>query len=198
MEREKIWFKPFVRQIEDALAAKKRLRIETGAGKIYSFAPYALMTDPLSSMNYLVGYCCRYDIPDGEMRPVSFRLSGLKDIRLEKSRSAGISKDQIRQLEQMIAVRGVQFMAGSEDKIRVRLTENGFRRYRRYLHLRPEAAEQEGDVLTFCCTPAQAEFYFFKFGEDAEILEPAWLREKFIGMYSSALKVYGTESSDET
>lgn len=199
VERERIWFKPYVDQINSALSAKKRLKLVTSNGNVYSFTPYRLLTDPLSTTNYLVGYGQRHDEPESEMRPFSFKLAALQAVKIEKSKPAGISKDQIKQLEQMLSVRGAQFMFGRDAEIRVRLTENGLKRYHRFLHLRPAVAETHGEVLTFRCTPAQAEFYFWKFGSDAEILEPKWLRDKFRDMYRSALAVYEAgESAEDT
>lgn len=198
VQRERIYFRPFVGQIDSAIHDRKRLKIVTGTDRVYSFAPYRLMTDSLSAMNYLVGYGQRYDDPDSEWRPYSLRLSALKEVKEEKSKPAGISKEMIRELEEMLRIRGVQFMAGRETEIRVRLSKDGLARYRRYLHLRPKVSSTDGDVLIFHCTPAQAEFYFFKFGADAEIIEPKWLREKFIGMYRTALDTYEQKTESLT
>ena len=45
----------------------------------------------------------------------------------------------------------------------------------------------------FQCTEAQAEFYFFKFGKDAQIVRPLRLREKFQAMYEAAAGAYALE-----
>ena len=50
--------------------------------------------------------------------------------------------------------------------------------------------QKKEDVYIFNCTKAQAEFYFFKFGSDAEILSPVDLRDKFALMYKDAAAVY--------
>ena len=64
-------------------------------------------------------------------------------------------------------------------------------KYRRQTHLRPVLVRREEDRFVFQCTLAQAEFYFFKFGKDAEILRPEPLREKVKTMYEEAAKAYG-------
>ena len=47
-----------------------------------------------------------------------------------------------------------------------------------------------GSEYVFYCTQQQAEYYFFKFGKDAEILEPATLRSRFQKLYLEAAGKY--------
>ena len=191
IQRERIYFFSFFEEIEAAIREKWQLRVVTGTGYVYSFYPYEILCDPLSTANYLVGYIKRYDHPEDEKRPRSFRISALKSIRAEKSKSAFLPKEEKKQLEQVIAARGVQFISSGEEEIFVRLTETGKAKYRRQLHLRPVLARKESeDIYVFDCTTAQAEFYFFKFGATAEILHPSELREKFITLYRDALNLY--------
>ena len=82
--------------------------------------------------------------------------------------------------------------SGSDEQILVRLTEDGVRKYQSQIYLRPSCSRAitgEGDY-SFFCTPRQAEYYFFKFGKDAEILSPPGLRERFLSLYADALKTY--------
>ena len=191
IEREKIYFRPFIDEIQAAIQKEKQLKIVTQQDKVYSVSPYKIMCDPLSTVNYLVGYSNRYTEPEEEKRPCSLKISALKSVRMESSKSAFMKKSVQKQLSQTIASRGVQFMIGSEAEIRVRLSEEGIRKYHRFGHLRPAPAkEPEGNIFTFQCTIGQAEFYFFKFGKDAEILAPQELRTRFIKLYQDALDTY--------
>lgn len=81
-------------------------------------------------------------------------------------------------------------MVGGEAEIHVRFTKAGVYKYRRQTHLRPPLVREQDDVYVFRCTTAQAEFYFFKFGRDAEILLPVDLRERFKSMYEAAANTY--------
>ncbi len=82
-------------------------------------------------------------------------------------------------------------MVGNESEIYVKLTKAGVNKYHRQTHLRPSLVrEQEDGVYVFKCTTVQAEFYFFKFGKDAEILFPIDLRERFESMYKDAANIY--------
>lgn len=190
IEREKIYFSPFVTEIQNAIREERQLRIVTDKNAVYSVYPYKILSDPLSISNYLVGYCTRYDYPDDEKRPCSFKISALKSVRLEKSKSAFLKNSIWEQLAHTISSRGVQFMVGNEAEIHVKLTEAGVNKYRRQTHLRPPLIRKQDDIYVFQCTTAQAEFYFFKFGKDAEILLPADLRERFKSMYEAAANTY--------
>lgn len=190
IEREKIYFSPLVEEIRAAIRDEKQLRVVTAADAIYSVYPYEILSDPLSTTNYLVGYCTRYDTPQDEKRPCSFKISALKSVRLEKSKSAFLKDALWKQLSQTITSRGVQFMVGNEAEIHVKLTKAGVAKYRRQTHLRPPLVREQDNVYVFQCTTAQAEFYFFKFGKDAKIIHPAELQNKFKSMYEAAVNTY--------
>ena len=104
-----------------------------------------------------------------------------------------MNEEKRRQLAQTVVSRGVQFMSSEEEEIQVRLTSGGKVKYQRQVHLRPTLVKRTGpkeDIFVFRCTAAQAEFYFFKFGADAEVIQPLRLREKFITLHRNALKIY--------
>lgn len=193
VQRERIYFSPFVEVVRSAIGEQHQLRIVTGRDMVYSVYPYEIFCDPLSTANYLVGYSKRYSHPEDDLRPCSFRISALSSIKEEKSKSAFLKEEKRRQLAQTVASRGVQFMSSEEEEIQVKLTFSGETKYHRQVHLRPTLVRRIGekkDIFVFQCTAAQAEFYFFKFGADAEILQPPGLREKFITLHRNALNIY--------
>ena len=196
IEREKIYYNNWVKSINEAIKSENQLRIATKDNKIYSVYPYDLLCDPLSTANYLIGYCKRYGFAEDELKPCSFRLSALDAVKVEKSKSAFLKASERTNLAKVIASRGVQFMVGKEAEILVKLTEEGLRKYQRQSHLRPILVEKKSDnVFLFQCTTAQAEFYFFKFGKDAEILSPSFLRSKFFEMYLAAQNAYNDKEA---
>lgn len=199
IERELIFFTPFLEAIREAIRIEKRLRIETQAGKVYSVYPYDIRRDPLSTANYLAGYSKSYNCPEDEKKLCSFRISALKSVKLEKSKSAFLKECEKKLLDEKLSSRGVQFLVGGEEEILIRLTPEGINKYNRQMHLRPALKEkQEDGVYVFNCTMAQAQFYFFKFGKDAEILSPPALREKFAAMYREASRLYSADQCPET
>ena len=190
VQRERIYFSPFIEEIKSAVQKQCQLRVMTGNDKVYSVYPYEILCDYLSTANYLVGYSKRYSHPEDDMRPCSFRISALVSVKAEKSKSAFLKADQRKELSRTIAARGVQFMSTEGKEIHVRLTEAGKVKFQRQVHLRPAFIRRQENIYVFQCTEAQAQFYFFKFGEDAEILQPEALREKFKTMYERAASVY--------
>lgn len=199
VQRERVYFSPFVESIEYAILEERQLRIVIDTNTIFSVYPYEILCDPLSTANYLVGYCKRYDyLEEDEKQPCSFRISALKSVKAEKSKSAFIKDSDRKQLSRIVASRGVQFMVGNEAEIHVRLTKTGVYKYRRQTHLRPTLVRKKDDVFVFRCTTAQAEFYFFKFGKDAEILMPADLRAKFAKMYEDSSRTYAINKEIES
>ena len=195
IKRGEIFFAETVKEIKSAINGKRQLLIKDDRGELYDVSPYKILSDPLATANYLVGYSSRRDTKEPEeteeRRPCSFRIAAVKSAKIEKSKSASLGRDAKRELEEKIASRGVQFMIGEEDEITVRLTEEGVRKYKRLVHLRPQFIQEERDgVYSFKCTETQVKFYFFKFGKDAEIISPETLRKKFLDMYKEAAEVY--------
>ncbi|NBI17009.1 WYL domain-containing protein [Neglecta sp. X4] len=198
VQRELIYFTPYVQEIEQAIKGEYQLKITTGYDRKYSIYPYKILCDPLATANYLVGYSKRNNCLDDTERPCSFRISALKSIAGETGKSAFLKKEKWKQLRDDISLRGVQFLSCVEEKITVKLTEEGVQKYRRQIHLRPKLETPKEEIkvdtdLVFSCTEAQAEFYFFKFGRDVEIVQPKRLRERFISLYREALKKYDNE-----
>ena len=82
-----------------------------------------------------------------------------------------------------------------EDKIiqiKVKLTPKGKQKYIEQVHMRPSGKLEHNseDEYIFTCPERQAEYYFWKFGKDAEIISPPALREKFTLSYKEALALY--------
>lgn len=190
VQREMIYFANFDELISVAQREKCRVRVKTRNDSLFSVLPYGIYQDPLSSANYLVGY----SIPLGteeEKRPCSFRIKGIKEMTLEKSKSGFLDKAEKSQLEDLISERGVQFLVGNNEEIRVRLSLKGVQQYRQQIHLRPDYTEICNDnEYVFNCTAMQANYYFFKFGKDAEILSPPELRKNFAQKYLQAAETY--------
>ena len=191
VERERVYCKKQIKEITEAIQKEKLLKITTENGKTFHVYPYKILRDPMNTFNYLVGYSKPFDAAN-EYKPIpcSFRISAMKSVIMEKSKSSFLVDKRWKELDQAIEERGVQFLIGENVEIHVRLTEVGEKKYWKQLHLRPTCIGKDKDVYIFNCTKAQAEFYFFKFGSDAEILSPVDLRDKFAMMYKAAVTVY--------
>ena len=201
VRREQIYCREVCDEIRKALVNRNLLKItlhsvsrETGLHNVMYMKPYEITTDPEHLYNYITGFCLIEE--ENLWRPTSVRLSSV--LRCEVRLSSGfLSARQIRELEQTVEKYGVQYLANrnAAEEILVRFTPAGERLYGRLLHLRPawERKGTEPRTYIFTCSPRQAENYFFKFGADAEILRPAWLRQRFQEKYREALEAYTTE-----
>ena len=192
VERERIYFLPLFEKINQAIENQYQLRMVTEADfTVYSVYPYQILSDPLSTTSYLVGYSVPYGDSGRKKRPCSFKISALKSVTVEKSKSAFLKKSEKDTLKQTISSLGVPFMIGEMAEILIHFTPDGLHKYHRLTHLRPAFTEKrENDIYVFKCSLAQAEFYFFKFGADAEIISPPELRNRFRAMYDAALHIY--------
>lgn len=190
IRREQIYHQKYYSIISEALSLQCQLLLETSSGRLCHVLPYEVMDDPIGSASYLAGYSYQRDEDKSLKIPCSFKISTLKDIRLEKSKSGYLHPLEVRNLKKALAGKGIQFLVSEDITLKVRLTERGLDSFRHQLNLRPTPTETDHGIYTFHCSREQALFYFFKFGKEVEILEPEELRSTFINMYREALKVY--------
>jgi len=190
-EREAIYFDEIIQKIKHS--GGNYLVISSG-GNRYMLRPYGIEMDSLSTYNYLVGYSSRMPGDGMAAKPenlASFRIARISDIVVLEEENP-LSYDERSAVYDAIMKKGVQFLVGSQTEVRVRLTENGMREYKRQISMRPLYNKQKSSAneLVFECTDWQAFVYFIKFGKDAEILSPEHLRNRFYNMYSEAREVY--------
>lgn len=190
LRREQIYFKATIDLIEKAITSRKQLQITATPELVFQVLPYALMTDAFSTHNYLAGFSYKKDEGRSEMLPCSFLISGIQKIQLIKSQNAILHSNDNELMKQALAQRGVQFLLSPEEPVIIRLTEEGKRIYDRQIQNRPFARDITDNVYTFSCSLYQAEYYFFKFGAEAEILSPPSLVERFKEKYKAAYQLY--------
>jgi hypothetical protein len=196
LEREAIYFQERLALIRQAIAEQTQLEVCNFSGVRYLVHPYRLLEDPLCTAHYLACYGRTGQQGVLQKTPCSFRIGNLKQIK-KIGQKAFISAADRERLEQMIQTQGIQFLVGKAKDIKVKLTPRGVAKLNRHSTLRPICTERTQDgIFTFCCTETQAEYYFLKLGDDAEILEPARLRERFAKLHTRAAAAYaGNESA---
>lgn len=198
VKRELVFYKNTVNAIELAIRNEYQIFLTSGVKdapdtKPFScfMIPYKIMTDPLSSANYLVGYSYLSGQTKADKKMCSFRISRLLNVKNETSRSAFLSKANKEALNKAIENKGVMFLlADNNDSIKIRLSPQGINMYKTQIHMRPIPIDVKEDIYTFNCSILQARNYFFKFGKDAEILEPQYLRDQFKEAFTEAAKLY--------
>ena len=202
--RELIYYASDVQCIRTAIALKKRLklclrnsRLATDGRTIY-MKPYGLLQDSGKKYNYIVGMLSDSHDSDTFVY-ASVRLSSV--VRSSMMQKSGhLNAEERREILRRIHDAGVPYLSSGNHTqiIKVRLTKEGIRMYNSMLHLRPMYISKNEDhgawIYEFDCLPWQAEIYFFKFGPDALIQEPAELSEKFFHKYQRAVQLYRSHS----
>lgn len=191
-ERERIYLKEKYDTIETAIKNKHAIEIELSNGNSYRVRAYKIDSDPQNIYHYLLGFSepVKVDWKD-EPRIFSYRISNIVRVKELKSVSGHLPDAKRQEISKAVKQRGIQFLNGDLIEAHVKLTDAGIHKYERMLHLRPSISRKlKPNIYVFHCTRSQIEFYFFKFGWDALILEPADLAEKFEQMYVSAANNY--------
>jgi len=192
IEREAIFFSDIMQKIR--LAGENELIVSSG-GSRFMVRPYGVETDALSTYNYLVGYSSRIQ-GDGKQESseslASFRIARISNI-VALGEACPLSSDERAIISNAMITKGVQFLVGDQTEIKVKLSENGMREYKKQITWRPLCNKDKsiGNLLVFDCTEWQAYVYFFKFGKEVEILSPENLRIRFQSMHNEAANVYG-------
>ena len=167
--------------------------------RTYYVSPYKILPNKTNTYNYLIGYSLEKGSNKSKKESViaSFRISNIKEIDKSSTkysdRPGYISKEKEKEIEQSITKRGVDFLAGEVEEIKVQFSPKGIDYLKRHIYMRPnnyKISEDNNRIYIFSCTRMQAIAYFFKFGWDAQIIEPIDLRDDFIYRYESALKSY--------
>ena len=195
IEREFIYHRELVDEIELAKSEQKVLKIilkneRDGKNNIKYVKVLGIYRDKEYLYNYVAGLMC--DNRKGDWKPGAVRLTSVNDCdRLEQS--AFISKENRDLVAEIIKRQGVQYLpAGDCDyRVVVEFTPKGEKMYQKMLHLRPLYVKRASErIYEFICPKLQAQSYFFRFGQEAKILEPPDLAEEFLKRYQSAAKKY--------
>lgn len=191
-ERELIFFKYSVSIIKEAIKNSAMMKITLSNGKKFHVAPYQIITDKSGTFNYLVGISSSASSKlSNSKRIASFRLSRIVEVKIIKSKSGKIPIDLIKKMDYQLNNEGPQFLSGDNLEVKIKLTKEGLRKYKSQINLRPTYTHIENDdIYVFHCTDVQIRYYFFKFGQDATVVSPEYLRMQFKRDYEKSLSNY--------
>ncbi|MCI8284807.1 MAG: WYL domain-containing protein [Firmicutes bacterium] len=194
IDREFIFYRNIIDELNNAISQKCTISIKLINGKQFIVIPYKILPDKASSYNYFLGLA-RFSHRDpkvkNEYNIASFRVSRIVSAVCNYEDKQSIDIETRKGFEKAITEKGIQFLLNDIDEILIRLTSEGIKKYNSMLYLRPEYTKIiDNDIYVFHSTPMQIEFYFFKFGKDAEILFPAELRSRFAYHHAEATEIY--------
>lgn len=184
LRREEIYFAQRFSTIRLCIDGGRKLRIKVSGGAEYTVRPYEILTDLQSSYHYLVAW----SDADGKAWP--FRICSMRDVTATEQ-NGRLSAEKRKAIQQTLQEKDVPYIAEEIQPVRIRLTENGKAKYQTMLLQRPQfTAIENGDIYCFHCTLRQAEYYFVKFGRDAQVLSPPPLAERMRAWHRQALENY--------
>ncbi len=204
--REEIIFKERIRDIAickiddyNRYILKIDYKNRNGVPASFKLKPYGLMTDKLTGYQYCVGFL--FDSDAKINTPFSLRIYRMIDSK-PLSQRAHISKKDEKDLKDSILHKGLAYLQGDSEIIKIALTSAGEKKYRSVLHLRPMHINTEfkldfngNRIYEFNCTFEQIRNYFFQFGKEAIVIEPSELKEEFYNRYNEASINYSNSIS---
>ena len=197
-QREAFYFQEWITLAETAADAGKLLRFTTSNSRnelvIWDMRVYGVFPNEAGLFHYIVGRCVRKGGIKSDERIASFRISRMNEVKIlstASSRSGNLSKAEKKEIEAKIAHDGVQFLVGKRKECVVKLTEEGKVLYRRIQYMKPiPSFIDENGHYHFECSSFQIWQYFYRFGEHAQIVEPAAMREALRDDYYRAYRSY--------
>lgn len=212
-EREAVFYKKTLEQLETEIHLPKvdrriiKFSYKNASGKTiaYNVKAYKICADNAHQYHYLIGLSSPVRDTQKNYTIAAFRISRIQEDSIAphaKSYGSGsITNIEQDNIENLLKSKGVQFLLGEDELIRIQLTPAGIVAFNSQYYLRPATTSisniipcNDGSAIyEFNCTRRQIEYYFFKFGEDARILSPLDLADQFKAKYQSAFERYETK-----
>ena len=205
-EREKIFYKQIINKIEDEICLKSVLKIQKNDGKYAYILPYTIKLSDELNRNYVTGFSLRkkgikyiYNkticIP--LIKILSFqrieKIDIKKQIFFKDDSDIQNYNDMKKYIEKRFSLDGILYLSDEMSDVSVRLSDIGIGMLYSRVQYRPqhyEFDEIDKNIIYFKATRLQTYMYFFKFGREAEILQPKEYRNFFLQKYEEAYLLY--------
>lgn len=174
-KREEIIFYEFMDKYKESQEKSKKLNIKYN-DQIRTVNPYAIKHSKEENKLYLLCWCEKNE--------------DYRTYKVSKIKSAILSSDDIeikdkKKIEEM--KKNFEPFRSNNKIIKVKLSEKGREILEKSIFNKPRYIKREKDIYYFECDEKLAQIYFSQFYNEAEILEPEELREKF---KDKAIKIY--------
>lgn len=191
-EREAFILSERMEQIRRAISQKYRIRVSTFVNQSNDkkagddLVPYKIVESKEGSFSYLIAID---DANDFKLR--SIRISHIKSFSLHKGPTRRISSFRLREYDVLIAEFGPTFVEEETMDIVIRfLNETARRKYEYSVIHRPihtKILDSEKMIYEFHCSLKQAQYFFFYYTGDIDIISPRELKDRFIENYKKGL-----------
>ena len=200
VRRERIFFGDVFDEMEKCIDDSCYAEITLYNNETFFLRPYKIVPDIFSSWHYVFGYAHSEQSDESSETLLSFRMQRIHDVQMRQS--FDFSTKETEKLSKVLhQPENIPFLRDEPVQGKVRLTQKGWELYQYYIRTNQPAflekiiekgntPEEDKIILTFECTEQQLEYYFIKFGADAEILAPPSLRKRFKEIHENALKYY--------
>ena len=179
--REIIIFKPLYDALMQAISNNKKVFITPKYGQSIEVSPFAISLTKEEMHLYLLAHTpnsCK-----------TIKLSSLDNVVI-LDKPANIPDDAIKILTKMSQNNPQFIFTPNTQPIIIEFTDKGLNMFRKiYVH-RPLPCKIDGNTFTFDCSYTQAIYYFTKFGKDAIIISPDYVKTVISKFYETALNVY--------
>lgn len=182
-ERERIVFKDELKLIESAITNKKIINVKLNNTTL-ELIPYEIVRTNDELYNYLIA---GIRIKSG-FKFISLHLYKCVQI-IKTKKTFELTNDEKNQFDSIL-IYGPREVERRTVRTRVKLTDNGIKKYKSMYLNRPIPTEIDGNIYTFNCSHDNLFLYFSRFGVDAEILEPLNLRNQVIAFHRKAYNKY--------
>lgn len=202
-EREKVFYKQTISELNDAIELKYNLKIEKN--NLYNgyIFPYKIKQSDENNGLYITGFGLSKEyvykgticIPIRKICNIERVKKITPETQIKFSNYSKIQsyKDMQEYIENRFANDGILYLSDILRDVTVKLSDKGIENLYSRTQYRPRNIsfdEQDEHIIHFKATLLQTFMYFFKFGSDAQILEPQKYREHFFNQYEKAFKLY--------
>lgn len=186
-EREKIICYSNYEKIQKAIKNKNPIYMKiNGKSEIYEQIPCFIKQNKEEMFNYVI-------ILDNKRKIKNPRLSSFNDVKIVENKKYSLDKEESEKLEKL--KKNFDPMSLSESEIKVRLSKNGQKLFKRIIYNRPTVERVEDEnIYVFSSSPEKIRAYFFRYGKSAEVIYPKELAETFKREYREAYEMYEKNS----
>lgn len=182
--RERIIFKDLYETLTKSIDRNKQVYISLKNEKANDFIGTLYSISPSDEEMY--NYC----LFDNQGYIYTNRLCRIKNAKII-NKEGKVNEDNLPLFDFMIK-NGPQYVYSPLDLeiVKVYLTTQGQKLFKRIYLYRPKPIRIDGDYYYFQCSNSQLLHYFKRFGRDAIIIEPEYLKDKLLNYYKDSYFKY--------